>query len=308
MANYRKIIEGWKEGVVSWRIRDTLYISIPFTWLVGKALEIIRYSDVKHILVGGPGAILKKECFEGIALVKDSIAPLEPIIFHNPLATFTTRGCVNRCKFCAVPRIEGDFKEIHDFSPRPLICDNNFLASSRKHFDRVVDRLKGLPYVDFNQGLEAKRFIPYISNRLRELKEVKIRFAFDKLREESAVVDAFKLALKDGFRHLSCYLLVGFDDTPAEALYRVEVLQKLSKKIEIYPMRYQPLDADKRNEFVNKEKGWTDYELKRFCVYWRGHGIFLKKSSFDDFEPRHEILRGFFVDTYKNQRKGLYSD
>lgn len=279
----------WKKGIASWQACDVLYLSIPFTWLVNEAISIIKKSKNK-VIVGGPGAILLRDRFDGLAEVQEDASPFEPIIYHNPFATFTTRGCPNKCPFCAVPKIEGKFREILDFTPRPIICDNNFLASSKKHFDRVIDKIKIFPYVDFNQGLEARLFTSRIADRFSELKRVKIRFAFDKLSDEKYVVDAINLAKKKGLKDIACYLLFGFKDSPEDAFYRAELLH--SMKVQIYPMRFQSLNAERRNCYVPKDKKWTEYGIIKFRAYW-ANDRYAYHFPFDEFKNRKERPVGF---------------
>lgn len=274
----------WKKGIASWEIRDTLYLSIPFTWLVSEAVWRIRTTKRKKVVVGGPGALLMKDKFKGQVEVQRETDIFEPVVHHNPLATFTTRGCPNRCPYCAVPKVEGGFREIKTFVPRPVICDNNFLASSKRHFDFVIDKLKKLPYIDFNQGLEARLFTSEKADGLAELKKVKIRFSYDRKGDEKFVFDAVTLARKKGLKDISCYLLFGFNDTPKKALEKAKFLRKL--KIEIYPMRFQSLSCKKKNNYIARGNGWTDYDLKRFKRYWRGYGIF--PVEFDEYDHRKD--------------------
>ena len=200
---------------------------------------------------------LMPEMLSDVATVNQP-CPVEPLIFHNPLATFTSRGCPNSCPFCAVPKLEGDLVEIENWRPAPIICDNNFLATSRKHFNRVIDRLKLIPKVDFNQGLEARLLTPDHARRLAELKQPKIRFVFDHVNEEAEVADAISLCRRHGLKDFGVYVLIGFNDTPDDAYYRLEKVREWG--IRPNPMRYQPLDALTKNEYV--APGWTDRELK----------------------------------------------
>jgi len=72
---------------------------------------------------------------------------------HNAYFAYMTRGCVNRCKFCAVPRLEpvycdyiglkkqldiakNEFGEQRDL----MLLDNNVLAS--KCYDQIIDEIK----------------------------------------------------------------------------------------------------------------------------------------------------------------------
>ena len=182
----------WNKNIASCKIGKNLYLSIPFTWLLPKARGLAE----KHkgqVYAGGPAVDLMPSEISNVAKLGGEM-PVRPINLHNPLATFTTRGCPNNCSFCAVPKIEGDLKELDVWPVRPVICDNNLLASSKKHFDRVIDRLKLLPYVDFNQGLDARLFNRHHASRFAELKGAKVRFAFDHSGMESKVFDAIGLA------------------------------------------------------------------------------------------------------------------
>ena len=101
-------------------------------------------------------------------------------------------------------------------------------------------------------------------------------------------------------------MLIGFNDTPEESLYKAKILSSL--KISIYIMRYQPLDCMKKDQYVATEKGWTDYELKRFKRYWRGQGLW-KGLLFEDYDHRKDFSsQGFkLVDNLNiEHRKEIY--
>jgi len=293
------MINQWRKTFATWQVNGIIYISIPFTWLVPEVLRFIKQQK-KQVVVGGPGAILLRNKFDGIATLQETIDWCEPITFHNPLATFTTRGCINNCSFCAVPKIEGVFREIKNFVPRPIVCDNNFLASSKNHFNNVIDKLKKLPYIEFNQGLEAKLFTSEKASRIAELKLTDIRFAFDSTDKEEYIKKAVTIAHHNGIKKISVLMLYGFTDTPADALYRAEYLREI-KVNEIYPMRYQPLLSESKGGFVNAANGWTEYELRRFKNYWmKAKNGIMDKVPYSEFElPK--ILR-------KGNHRGLLMD
>ena len=242
----------WRKGIASWKVGETLYISVPFTWLMGEAEKMAELHK-GPVMIGGPGTMKPNQECPGF----------DPILFHNPCATFTTRGCPNKCSFCAVPKLEGEFREITDFRPAPIVCDNNLLAASRKHLEKVVDRMKVFPMVDFNQGLEARRFTPEIADLLGNLR-CKVRFAFDHVNYESQVKAAVDLCLERTTKDIGIYVLFGFNDTPEDAKYRLELVR--SWGIRPNAMRYQPLDAVKQNEHVSPN--WTELELKRVARYY----------------------------------------
>lgn len=257
----------WRKGIATWAKGNTLYISVPFTWLLDEA-EKIKKDWPGESIIGGPALMRPNEC-DGV----------EPLIFHNPCAAFTTRGCVNSCGFCAVPKLEGDLREIPDFRPAPVICDNNLLAASKKHIRRVVDKLKQFPIVDFNQGLEARRFTPGVADMLGELK-CKVRFAFDSWGNEAAVKDAIDLCRKQTTKNIQIYALIGFNDDPESAKARLELIR--SWGVLPNPMRFQPLDAKKKNGYLSPK--WTERKMLNMVLYysrlnWLGHVPFEAYNS-----------------------------
>jgi len=252
-------------GLAEWTEGTTAYLSIVFSWQLQNAYSraIWYRQSGYHVKAGGPAVALNPSILQDVAEIGGSVPAL---VHHNPDATFTSRGCIRHCPFCAVPKIEGDLVELRDWEPKPIICDNNLLACSRAHFDRVIDRLKPLRGVDFNQGLDARLLTAYQASRLTELRTVCIRLAWDNSAFESDFQRAFALLTGAGIKpdHIRVYVLLGFNDTPEDALYRLTTIRKLGAWPN--PMRYQPLDAKRRNEYVGEN--WTKTELKDYSRYW----------------------------------------
>ena len=145
----------WSKKTVEWIDGDTAYVSVPFTWNLPKAFSrcsALRQEGYK-VRAGGPAVSLIPDYLESVALIGGDI---EAVTHHNSEATFTSRGCIRQCSFCAVPKTEGYLRELPSWDPRRLVCDNNILATSRSHFNRVIDSLKHIEGVDFNQGLDKK--------------------------------------------------------------------------------------------------------------------------------------------------------
>jgi hypothetical protein len=150
----------------------------------------------------------------------------------------------------------------------------------------VVDKLKRFPLVDFNQGLESGRFTPEFADLLGSLK-CKVRFAFDHVNFESKVKAAIDLCRERTTKKIGIYVLIGFNDTPEDALYRLELVR--SWGIDSSPMRFQPLDAKAKNEFVGS--AWTDHELTRMATYYSNLQYF-RSVPYEDFECRKEEIQG----------------
>jgi len=257
---------------------------VPFTWLLDAAKELALAHNGR-VVAGGPAVKLMGADW---ADTPDDV-PFDTLSFHNPLATFTTRGCPNRCSFCAVPRIEGEFRELKSWKPAPVVCDNNLLAATKKHFIRVIDSLMPFDSCDFNQGLDARLFSDFHADQISRLRNPHVRFAFDSMRSENAVADAIRKCRKYGIKNISVYCLVGYKDTPDDARYRVEKVIEWGAMPN--PMRYQPLDCKVKNSYVSEN--WTHDELYRFSRYFSRLNH-LRHISFDDFMPQRASQESLF--------------
>lgn len=194
---------------------------------------------------------------------------------------YTSRGCVNSCPWCGVPRIEPKYipyidikpmihtlREKYDDKPRLKLMDNNVLASPQ--LEKIVEDLVGLGYgreqftdtklrkqrvVDFNQGLDASFLTDKRMRLIAQLNIKPMRIAFDRASEEKHYVRAVDLAHKYGVREISNYMLYNWKDTPRDLYERLVVNIRLNQKwgkqssdkpegdIYSYPMRFAPIDS-----------------------------------------------------------------
>lgn len=257
----------WSRGIVFKNRNDAVYISIPFTWNLPKAYSMcVFYKSLGYrVFAGGTAVALMPDYLKNVSDVYDAEKP-SCLHWHNPNATRTSTGCINRCKFCAVKIIEGDLKELSTWEPKPIVCDNNLLACSRSHFNKAVDSLKNVNGIDFNQGLDCRLINEHHLSRFQELDIKYLRFSWDNISEEKHVKDAIKKCLDAGYPKIKIriYVLVNFDDTPEEATYKITTLKSMG--ITSFPMRFQPLNTLKINSYVSDQ--WDKNELKRFIRYW----------------------------------------
>ena len=257
----------WHKDILEWRADKTVYMSIVFSWQLREAETRIRNRQFgeDRFVVGGPAVKFNPDYLSRIAETNGDISNM--LQRHNPEATRTSTGCIRKCQFCAVPKIEGDLQELGEWPVLPVVCDNNLLACSRKHFDSVIDNLKRLEWCDFNQGLDARLLTQYHADRLAELKNPRIKLAWDHIKDEKYIIGAITKLRKAHISRasISCYVLIGFNDTPEDALYRLETLFH-GLGINPNPMRYQPLTTVQTNEYVGPN--WTNKELIRYMRYW----------------------------------------
>lgn len=235
--------------------------------------------DYDRVVIGGPGVYLTlhyySDFLDGIEVeVRDSYPGVLQII--NPHATRSTLGCINGCGFCGIGQgiIEpGGFQELPDWPDLPILIDNNLLASSQSHFDKVIDRLIRHRWADFEQGLDPRLLTGYHAQRIAEIKNPTIRLALDSAVICDAWLEAFSKLRKAGIAkyNIRSYALIGLDSGPEEAWSRCQWIESFG--IKVLPMWYHRLDALKHN-IVTKEQagyGWTDYERRRIMQWFYQH-------------------------------------
>ena len=180
---------------------------------------------------------------------------------------FSMRGCIRKCAFCAVPRLEGKTtgkaQGIRDLiDPRhrkATLWDNNILGVPNWH--EVIDELADAGvYVDFNQGLDARLITQEVADQLALLRLPIIRMAYDIPSERKALEQAITYLEAAGFnrRKVVIYTLYNFTDTPSDFFQRVYDL--LSWGVVSYPMRYEPLNSLTKNKYVSPH--WTPKQLE----------------------------------------------
>lgn len=191
--------------------------------------------------------------------------------FRDAYFLSATKGCGNKCGFCAVQTLEPTFipymdikkkiKEIDEkFGPKKdlLLMDNNVLRSPK--FNQIIDDIiaagfgKGATYtnpttkkvvrryVDFNQGLDAMFLTEAKAKRLGEIALRPARIAFDHIEDRDTYERALRLCAKNGITELSNYVLYNSEnfggkghqyaaDTPADLYNRMRITLDLKDKM-----------------------------------------------------------------------------
>ncbi len=278
----------WPKKITTWQEGDAGFMSVPFTWLLPEARGRLQQRDMftKHWTVGGPAVQLMPEYLhgiEGVTIGGDMPGVLQRV---NPMATRTTVGCPNRCKFCGIGqrKIEGAFRELDDWPDLPIICDNNLLAASHRHFYWVINRLVKWGWCDFNQGLDAAKLTGYHAHEIAKIKKPIVRLALDSDDRRGTWENAVRNLRRAGIakRQIRTFVLCGFRSTPEENWGRCEFVSALG--YDAYPMWYHALDALEANVVTPEQAqyGWTDAE-RRNLMGWhyrhRGHRGPLKKAG-----------------------------
>jgi len=253
----------WPKSLVEWIEDNTAYLSVVFTWDLPKAfMRAVWYRQLGYdVRAGGPACLLMPYYLTSVAEVNCGYP--NALMRHNPEATFTSRGCIRKCKFCAVPKIEGDLVQLKEWQPKRIICDNNLTACTWRHFCDVVEKLKSIKGIDF-QGLDARLLTKRHADLLGLLDIDVIRLAWDDTNNDPWRAIAFLSKVGIPKSCIRIYVLIGFNDTPEDAQYRLQEVRKHGYLP--LPQRYNPLDALERDTYV--APNWTKHELTRTMRYW----------------------------------------
>lgn len=217
----------------------------------------------EHARLSGAGQV-----YEGLVLESERCLPdysLTP--GWDSSIMFCTRGCIRKCAFCAVPRLEGKTRGpaegirelVYPGHRKVVLWDNNILGVS--NWRDVVAELRELDVgVDFNQGLDARLITEEVAHELAGLRVRPIHMAYDIPSQKKSLERATVALEATGFRRkrMIVYTLYNFTDTPENFLRRVVDL--LSWGVASYPMRYEPLDSLTKNRYVSPH--WTARQLE----------------------------------------------
>ena len=241
--------------------------------------------------------------------------------------TYASRGCVRKCKFCGVPKLEGAQRDTDSISAvvkgiaklygekKDLtLMDNNVVASAK--YKEIIAEIIDLGFqagatldrdgshlkrrVDFNQGVDA-RILCKDPMYLREMAKICIdplRIAFDHAGLKKPYSLAIRYAAENGLSKLSNYMLYNFHDTPDDLYARLSLNIDLNEELDIrifsFPMRYQPVTLKDRSHIGEH---WNRYYLRSIQIILQAtHGIasgapeFFRRAFGEDNQSFNEIL------------------
>jgi hypothetical protein len=283
---------------------------------------------IRGLLDKAPAHALQLNAYDGDFYADDTAGtPIEDLIpdysilnqtsYQYPVRdayfAYASRGCIRKCHFCGVPKLEGAQRDATPltqlvagvdemYGPRRdlILMDNNVVASTR--FKEIIAEIRDLGFtrgaklrradervssqrrVDFNQGVDA-RILCKDRMYLRELSSIclsPLRIAFDHLGLKGPYETAVRYAHEFGLNDLSNYMLYNFHDTPLDLYERMHLNVRLNEELGIriysFPMRYQPTDLPNRSHIGPR---WNRYYLRSVQIVLQAtHGVVSGEPEF----------------------------
>ena len=271
---------GWYNGISHY---DKVYVAKVFTFTP----DYGYYINADEVEKGGTGYDLNKKLPEEIDRLQPDYS-IYPQINLNTAYGFLTRGCPNKCKWCIVPKKEGNIHPYMDVDEiavggrtNIVLMDNNILACDYglSQLEKIVERRY---HVDFNQGLDARLVTEDIAQMLAKVKWIKrIRFGCDTPAQIAECERAIQLVRQAGYKgefFLYC-ILIDF----AESYHRLNYWRKY---------KYVLPHAQPYRDLNNPHQRIPQWQ--KDMAHWADRKELYRSCDFKDFRPR----KGFICKQY----------
>ena len=229
LSSYHKSLGDDVELAIPLKKYDIVYMSKIFDFTE----EYNTILNCNNIIKGGIGYDLENKLSYEIEHFKPDY---ELYDIKDTAYGFITRGCPRNCEFCNVTQHQGNksrivtnVNEFWNGQKNIVLLDPNILACKewKRVFQELIDTKS---YIDFSQGLDIRFMTEEMILMLNNMKIKIIHFAWDYMKFEKIILERLELFKKIStisIRKIRIYVLINFDTTHEEDLYRINTLRKL---------------------------------------------------------------------------------
>lgn len=273
---------------------DAVCFSVIFSWDVPNAISQAKYaiSNGKQVMIGGGGTMVNRNYIEretGVKPIYKVVPELENVDAQFKMVYFT-RGCVEKCHFCIVPKIEGQNIILNRKSrPAKVLMDNNLSELPVEYQEYIVEQYlgSGVTSVDANSGFEPKGINEYVVNLFDQLPLRWWRIGFDEIGEEKQFVESVKIIQAISKKKIRAYTMIGHEPVE-QCRYRCEKVIELG--CEPVPQAYIKLGA--LNKIPDVQHDWDLLKLKDFQRFFYQPALW-RKLKLENYAPRVDGKRSF---------------
>jgi hypothetical protein len=214
-------------------------------------VERLRERYGERLVVGGSGVDLTLRLGSEI----EALAPdysLYPSLGDRAIG-FLTRGCPGRCAFCAVPKKEGQIRQVADLDmllqgrrKKLILLDDNLLAHP-KAAELLEEMVRRGLRVNFNQTLDLRRLTAEHADLLRRLRCCNLafhrrvyHFSLNDCRNLESLRRRYDLLRVTSADNVEFVCMYGYNTSLAEDLERLRFLRSLPRAY-VFMQRYQPI-------------------------------------------------------------------
>lgn len=270
-----------------WDQYDRVYMSKVFDDTYTE--DVLEPVNAKEIIKGGTGYGLKNVLPDEIEHIYPDYS-LYPSLTQDTAYGFLSRGCPRGCPFCIVKDKEGlksykvaDLSEWWRGQKNIVLNDPNILACPDRN-DLLEQLAESKAWVEFNQGIDARLLTEENINLLNNIRTSTLHFAWDLMKNSEAVVRGLELYSKYGsikdHRRKFVYVLVNFDTTEEEDLYRVYTIREMG--FEPYIMCFDKPNAPHRTKQMQR---WCNSKLIfNRCPDFADYSVSFKDKSDDKLD------------------------
>lgn len=273
---------------------DGVALSVIFSWHVPIAVRIAKeaLNMGKKVIIGGGGTqqlhnfIEKETGIKPHYKVHDALENVE----SQFKMVYFTRGCIENCYFCIVPRIEGHNITLNRKSlPAKVLMDNNLSELPSEYQEYIVEKYlsAGIASVDANSGFEPKGINEYVVKLFDKLPLRWWRIGFDEIGEEKQFLESVKIIQSISKKKIRAYTMIGHEPID-QCRYRCEKV--ISLGCEPVPQAFIALNAKEKTPEIKHD--WTPQKLSDFQRFFYQPALW-RKLKLEEYAPRVDKIATF---------------